>query len=235
MRNTFLVLIFAMSSVLELSAQANTKTTLNPTVRIQEKVYQLALENNDLEAATMAVYQLIAIQPEKQTWQDTLCLLYHGRGYYSQSASLALKIIERNPETREFREVLAQAYEYLGNYSEALEQYELLVKPDSNSAVLYKTAMMHYMLKDYKECESDLKYILSDKDSESINIATQADPANAKLQAVPIRAAALNMLGVIYMDDKKSEEAKEAFEAALKIFPAYLVAKQNIKLLKEAM
>ena len=235
MGNTFLVLIFAMSSVLELSAQANTKTTLNPTVRIQEKVYQLALENNDLEAATMAVYQLIAIQPEKQTWQDTLCLLYHGRGYYSQSASLALKIIERNPETREFREVLAQAYEYLGNYSEALEQYELLVKPDSNSAVLYKTAMMHYMLKDYKECESDLKYILSDKDSESINIATQADPANAKLQAVTIRAAALNMLGVIYMDDKKSEEAKEAFEAALKIFPAYLVAKQNIKLLKEAM
>ena len=62
MRNTFLVLIFAMSSVLELSAQANTKTTLNPTVRIKEKVYQLALENNDLEAATMAVYQLIAIR-----------------------------------------------------------------------------------------------------------------------------------------------------------------------------
>lgn len=235
MRCTLPIFIFTICSVITLSAQTNSKTTLNPTIRIQEKVYQLALENNDLEAATMAVYQLIAIQPEKQSWQDTLCLLYHGRGFYPQSASLALKIIERKPEAREFREVLAQANEYLGNYSEALKQYELLLNPDSNSAVLYKTAMMHYMLKNYNECESDLKYILSDKDSESISIATQSDPSSAKLQSVPIRAAALNMLGVIYMDEKKTLEAYDAFEAALKIFPAYLVAKQNIKLLKEAM
>jgi len=55
---------------------------LNPTVKIQEKVYKKALENNDLEVATVALYQLIALQPENKSGEEFLCLLYHGRGYY---------------------------------------------------------------------------------------------------------------------------------------------------------
>lgn len=203
--------------------------TLNPDLRLQEKIYQHALENNDLEAATMAVYHIIALQPEKENWQDTLCLLYHGRGYYIQSAKIAQEILIRNPEALEFREVLAQAYENTGNYLEALRQYDKLVKADSNAVFLYKTALMQYMLRYYKDCERSVNQILDNSKTNNQFINTQTDLNSAILKQVPLRAAALNILGVIYMDMNKKEQAIAAFEKALEIYPDYLIVKENLK------
>lgn len=208
--------------------------TLNPDLRLQEKIYKHALENSDLEAATMAVYQIIALQPEKDSWHDTLCLLYHGRGYYLQSAKIAQKILEKKPESLAFREVLAQAFENTGNYLEALRQYDKLVKADSNAVFMYKTALMQYLLRYYNDCEITINNILKNAKTEDLSINTQVDQSSSALKQVPLRAAALNILGVIYMDMNKKEPAIDAFEKALELYPDYMLVKENLKKIKSS-
>ncbi|MEX1188391.1 MAG: tetratricopeptide repeat protein [Bacteroidia bacterium] len=233
MKQITLAIVLLFGVFTGLFAQKTTNQPTNPTIRVQEKIYRLALENNDLEVATNAVYQLLAIQPEKTSWEDTLCLLYHGRGYYLQSGSLAKKILKRNPEALAFREVLAQAYENTGNYLDALRQYDALLKADViNSVYLYKMVLMQYMLKYYNDCEKTVLKIIEDPASNNMTITTQIDPEVSEMKEVPLKAAILNILGVVYMDMNQSEKAEEAFNKALVLQPDYIMVKQNLLKLK---
>lgn len=228
MKISFFTLLFLAS------LSSFSQKTLNPDLRLQETIYKHALENSDLEAATIAVYQIIALQPEKDSWQDTLCLLYHGRGYYLQSAKIAQRILEKKPESLAFREVLAQAFENTGNYLEALRQYDKLVKADSNAVFMYKTALMQYLLRYYNDCEITINNILKNSKTEGLSINTQVDQASSELKQVPLRAAALNILGVVYMDMNKKEPAIDAFEKALELYPDYMLVKENLKKIKSS-
>jgi tetratricopeptide (TPR) repeat protein len=217
----------------QILAQTTKAPILNPTVRVQEKVYRSARENNDLEVATNALYQLIALQPENKNWEDSLCLVYFGRGYYVQSAKLANDVLKRNPNSLPFRELLAQAYEGMGSYSEALKQYELLLRANENQVFYYKIATLQYYLKQYDICEKSIRKILSDPDSQTKTISTQSDPSVNILKDVPMRAAALNILGVLYMEQNRTKEAVKSFEDALVYYPEFILVKQNLELIKK--
>ncbi|MEZ5174233.1 MAG: tetratricopeptide repeat protein [Bacteroidia bacterium] len=224
---------FLISFVAALSVNfALAQTNLNPALRVQEKVYQLALENGDLEAATGAVYQLMALQPERTDWQDTLCLLYHGRGYYLQSAQLANRILKQKADNEPMMEVLAQAYENLGNYQEAMLLYDKLLKKQKNPVFMYKRALMQYSLRYYTECEKGILEILRDESADKMNIATQTDLKSQQMNMVPVKAATLNVLGVMYMDMGLKDKAEDAFKRALELHSDYPLVKDNLEKLK---
>jgi hypothetical protein len=51
---------------------------------------------------------------------------------------------------------------------------------------------------------------------------------------VPVLAAAYNMLGALAFRDKKTAEAKRYYELAVKEFPEFIIARQNLEGLKPA-
>jgi tetratricopeptide (TPR) repeat protein len=50
-------------------------------------------------------------------------------------------------------------------------------------------------------------------------------------QKVPVLAAAHNMRGYIFMQQKNINKAKEEFFAALEIYPDYVMPKQNLEMI----
>jgi tetratricopeptide (TPR) repeat protein len=226
-------LIFSFAALCFLLENSSAQSNMNPALKVQEKVYSLAMENGDLEAATMAVYQLMALQPERIDWQDTLCLLYHGRGFYMQSALIASKILKRNPDNQPITEVLAQAYENIGNYQEAMLLYDKLLKKQRNPVFIYKRALMQYSLRYFTECEKGILEILKDEASDNLQIATQTDLSSSKMNMVPLKAATLNILGVMYMEMNLNEKAKDAFLQALDIHADYPLVRANLQKLEE--
>jgi len=226
------VILFLGAIALFLSNTA-AQSNMNTSLKIQEKVYSMAMENGDLEAATMSVYQLMAMQPERIDWEDTLCLLYHGRGFYMQSALIASKILKRSPDNQPITEVLAQAYENIGNYQEAMLLYDKLLKKQRNPVFIYKRALMQYSLRYFTECEKGILEILKDEASNNLQIATQTDLNSKRMEMVPLKAATLNILGVMYMDMNLTEKARDAFRQALDIHANYPLVKANLKKLEE--
>jgi Flp pilus assembly protein TadD len=225
--------ILSLVAIALLLSNTQAQSNMNPSLKIQEKVYSMAMENGDLEAATMSVYQLMAMQPERIDWEDTLCLLYHGRGFYMQSALIASKILKRSPENQPMTEVLAQAYENIGNYQEAMLLYDKLLKKQRNPVFIYKRALMQYSLRYFTECEKGILEILKDEASENLQIATQTDLNSKRMEMVPLKAATLNILGVMYMDMNLTEKARDAFRQALDIHANYPLVKANLKKLEE--
>jgi tetratricopeptide (TPR) repeat protein len=132
-----------------------------------------------------------------------------------------------------FRELLAQSYEGIGNYSEAIKQYDILLKSSKNQVFAYKVATLQYVLKQFDASEQSIRKILSDPDTKGATISTQSDPAVKTMTDVPMRAATLNLLGVMCMEQKRTKEAVKAFEDALEYYPEFILVKKNLEAIKK--
>ena len=58
---------------------------------------------------------------------------------------------------------------------------------------------------------------------------------NGATQAVPVNAAAANLIGVLQMDVKNYAAAKASFEGAIKLFPEFAGAKQNLEACEKSL
>jgi Flp pilus assembly protein TadD len=92
---------------------------------------------------------------------------------------------------------------------------------------------MQYSLRYFTECEKGILEILKDEASENLQIATQTDLNSKRMEMVPLKAATLNILGVMYMDMNLTEKARDAFRQALDIHANYPLVKANLKKLEE--
>jgi tetratricopeptide (TPR) repeat protein len=228
----FFTFIFLTAGLNGLAQKAKPAATLSPFA-VQEKIYRQALSLNDLEVATNAVFAIIALKPDQIHWQDSLCLLYHGRGMYPQSWKLSDDILKRKPEDPAFREVHAQSLEAIGQYADALKDYERLMQKYKQSVFRYKAAALQYLLKRYGECNLNLDAILTNPATENEKVGLQIESGNNQMQQVPIRAAALNIRGVIAMDMNKKAEAEAAFKEALTLYPEFEMVRQNLDRLQK--
>jgi tetratricopeptide (TPR) repeat protein len=105
--------------------------------------------------------------------------------------------------------------------------YEQVVPKTKNPYHIYKLAVGQYQLKRTLECEASARAALADTNSKKIGVSFTSIDGNQ--QAVPVNAAAANLLGVLKMDAKNYAGAKTNFQEALKMFPDFAGAKQNLE------
>ncbi|GIV43477.1 MAG: hypothetical protein KatS3mg035_0600 [Bacteroidia bacterium] len=93
----------------------------------------------------------------------------------------------------------------------------------------YQIANLQFILKRFGECEATLAEILKDPqaEQEKVNVII----ANQGQQQVIIKAACLNMAGVIYMEQNQDDKAKKFFEEALKVDKDFSLPKGNLEYL----
>ncbi len=77
-------IVFALSAVVLLSV---TNLKAQDAFDTQMKAYKLALKNYDLQAATVCLYQAIALKPERKDLNDSMALLYFAGERYAQALS----------------------------------------------------------------------------------------------------------------------------------------------------
>ncbi|MCS6935609.1 MAG: hypothetical protein NZM35_10760 [Chitinophagales bacterium] len=197
---------------------------------IQRKAYLSALKYYDLQAATVALYNMIALKPERQDLYDSLALLYFSGERYGQAFLIGEEILKKNPSRKDILELVAVSKQNLGLIKDALADYEKLYTLDKSLYYLYQIATLQYQLKRYGECVASLDQIIAnpDSDKQKVNINFQGGS-----QEVPMRAAALNVKGICAMELNQEEAAKDNFNKALAIFPEFVLAKGNLDLINK--
>ena len=200
---------------------------VNQQFQLQEKIYRRARQLGDLTTATQALHTMIALRPEKTDLNDSLCLIYLGRGLFQQSRDVAKEVLEKNSGNLPVREALAQSYENLGSYPDALTAYETLYNGTKKLLYLYKVAAFQYLLKRYAECDANLRQIELSPEAPAEKVVLNYPNENPNFQKVPILAAALNIRGVIAIDMNKLTEAADYFDQALLLMPDFIMAKKN--------
>lgn len=197
---------------------------------IQKRVYQNALKNYDLQTATYALYQMIALKPEKTELNDSLAILYFAGERYGQAYLVGEQILRNTPNRTDILELVAVSKQNLGMIKEALADYEKLYGQEKSLYYLYQIATLQYQLKRYGECVSSLDQIISNPESakQKVNIVVQGGS-----QDVPMAAAALNVKGICAMELNQEEAAKDNFGKALQLYPEFALAKGNLDMINQ--
>ena len=189
------------------------------------KVYNQALNYNDVNAAINALQNYIAAD-NSLLYKDTLSMLYFNVKNYYSSLLLAEEVYKTAPANVIAMARAAECYDELGDPKTATGLFEQVVTKIKNPYQVYKLAVCQYEIKRIAECEASARAVLADTTSKKIGVNfTMADGSQ---QAVPVNAAAANLLGVLKLDAKDYAGAKADFQQALTLFPRFGGAKANI-------
>jgi tetratricopeptide (TPR) repeat protein len=233
---TFCISLVLMA--LKLNAQTSGKPspvgkTPPPPNKLHERVYLKSKGVGDLASATMSLYYWMEAQPSRKDLMDSLCFIYLARGMFGQSAAVAKEVLKDQKENLPVKEALAQSYEGLGAYTEAIVVYQQLFSSVKRPLFLYKVAALQYLSKNFSASEQNLDALdaLQGVEKETIILNYQGERVNS--QAVPVLAATKNIRGILLMEAGRKQEAEAMFNSALEIFPGFIMAERNLQALKK--
>lgn len=196
------------------------------------KMYALGFRYYDLTVSQMALYEMIAMDLDNVSLRDSLALLYYNMGKYGSAIAVATDVLAVEKNNLAMLEVKALSNESLQFYNDALNDYEKLYLLSPSPYLLYKMATLQYTTKKQEQTKTNIAILLNNSEIDSLTVDV---PVNrAQQQQVPLRAAVLNLRGLLYQDLGNKEEAKKSFAEALKLSPDYRAAKANQEALAKA-
>ncbi|GAB2607332.1 tetratricopeptide repeat protein [Belliella aquatica] len=192
-----------------------------------QRVYQLALRYNDLAAARISLIGLIERNPTNSRYGELLATLYFENNQFSSAALAALDVLQVNDRSIEALEVAAYSLEQIGALDRALTQFERLHLLTDDIYSLYKSAYLQYSLKKHEEALNSINMIVKNTKSAEQKLGFPGE--NDETQEVSMKAAALNLKGLVYIEQGSKEDARKAFEEALALEPNFNLAKEGLK------
>ena len=198
----------------------------NDPFDVQMRFYRSALKNYDLQAATVALYNLQALKPDRADLNDSLALLYFAGERYAQAYLVGQAIVNADPKRNDMLEMVAVSKQNLGLIKESLADFEKLYASEKSVSFLYQMATLQYQLKRFGECIASLDQILASNDADKQKVPIRVQNGS---QDVPMKAAAYNVKGICAMELNQPAAAKENFNKALQLFPDFILAKANLE------
>ena len=192
-----------------------------------QAAYQLAIRYNDFDVAKVKLYDLLLRNPTNIRYAELLASLYFEMNQSTSAALVALDIIEGgNGKNTTALEIAAYSLEQVGALDRALPHFESLYLLTGDNFSLYKSGFIQYSLKRFPEALNSVNMLVKNaKPEEKIGFPKTA----TETQQVDMKAAALNLKGMIYLEQGSKSEAKTAFEEAIALEPTFELAKENLK------
>jgi tetratricopeptide (TPR) repeat protein len=232
MKRTFLLLLLALCAG-NLAAQtatdsiprldAKTKAALNAA---DQTAYQLAMRYSDLGMAKAKLYDLMIRNPENTRYMEALANIYFDNSQFASAALVSIDLLQSNDKNVGALEIAAYSLEQLGAFDRALPHFESLYLLTGDNFSLYKSAFLQYNLQRYEEAMNSVNMLVKNaKADEKIGFPK----SQTETQEVSMKAAALNLKGLIYLDQNSKSDAKIAFNEAIALDASFEQAKENLQ------
>lgn len=200
-------------------------------IRKQAYIYNLAKKYNDPAVARMALYNLIASNPNSLHLMDTLALMYLDYEEYASAALISQDVQSINPNDMLAVEIAAISFERLGVKNKAVDYYEKLYLESNNLNTLYKIAFLQYQLKRHGEAITNADIIIESAKSDDIQLIFPTD--DRENQQVSMKVATIRLKGMVEEDRGNTALAKDLYQKALDMQPDFeLIQKQIAELEK---
>lgn len=193
---------------------------------LYDNIYRTATKYSDYQAATNALYSLIAIEPQNDSLRFNLAYLYFDGQKYPQAVLAARDVLQLNPNHAGALEISAYAYETLGIPDQALSHFEKLYMITDNVETLYKMAFIQYDLKRYAESNTNVDILLDKPEIDNVKMTFNVSQDETKEYS--LRVAVLNLKGLVLQEMGDTAGAKKAYNDALALAPDFVFAKENL-------
>lgn len=220
----FMILLLMISTPMLSVGQTNVKES--PEYQKQMNIYNLAKRYNDVTVIRNSIYELIAIDPDEKSWLDTLALFYFEYEQYGAAALVTNDALIIDPENLLALEVNAISMESIGLRENAVNRYQSLYIKEPSLNLLYKIAFLQYELERLTECETIISQVMEDPQSQVEKVNFQGE--GEEVIEVTMNTAVKNLLGLVRLQQGKTEEAIKIFEEILYEHPTFALVKQNL-------
>jgi tetratricopeptide (TPR) repeat protein len=225
------ILFLFITSIFANAQEAKTKSdTLPYELRKQAFIYTAARQYNDPAIARMALYNLLALNPNSAPILDTLAKIYYEYQQYASAALVAQDAMQLNPNDLYAVEIAASAFDNLGVKVRAIANFEKLYLAKNDLTILYKVAFLQFESKKYGESLNNINTILSASTSDKLKLFFPTN--NGRGQEVSLKAAATRLQAMLEQDKGNVDRAKELFKKALEMVPDFEIVKNQLAEIK---
>ena len=196
-------------------------------LRKQSFIYSSALAFNDPAVAKMAIYNLLAENPNNVALYDSLALLYI---QYDQTASAALvaqQSLRIAPQNQFAMELAAVSLDQLGAKDKALDYYEKLYLANGDINTLYKISFIQMEAGRFTESSTSADIVISDPTSDESTITFPTTDGGG--QEVKLKAAAHRIKAMILQEQGDVEGAKAKYLEVLEMHPGFQIVQQQLR------
>ncbi|MFC3974880.1 tetratricopeptide repeat protein [Belliella kenyensis] len=231
MRLLLVLLVMAAFPVLaqEESAQ-EVSESLRKRNEIDQRVYQLAIRYNDMAVARTKLMELLERNPTNSRYGELLATLYFDTNQFSSAAISALDVLQINDRSIEALEIAAYSLEQIGALERSLTQFERLYLLTDDIFALYKSAYLQFSLKKYDETMNSINMLVKNAKSSEEKLGFPI--SETENQEISMRAAALNLKALVYIEQGSKEDARKAYQEAIALEPNFKLAKDGLAQLK---
>ncbi|SIS88333.1 Tetratricopeptide repeat-containing protein [Belliella pelovolcani] len=228
MRLLVVLMLFAVVPAMaqEAPATAETPESIRKRNETDQRVYQLAIRYNDMAVARTKLMELIERNPTNSRYGELLATLYFDTNQFSAAALSALDVLQINDRSIEALEIAAYSLEQIGALDRSLTQFERLYLLTDDIFALYKSAYLQFSLKKFDEAMNSINMLV--KNAKSAEEKLGFPISDTENQEVSMRAAALNLKALVYVEQGSKEDARKAYQEALALEPDFKLAKDGL-------
>ena len=214
-------LIYLITFVIATSSVAQTNG-----VEIEKQKLKQALVYGDKSIAVTSMYSIIAVEGAQSIYKDSLAYLYFDARKYLSCFLVANDVLSYKPDNIDLMEMSAISLESMGALDKASETYSNLLAKTNNNYHAYKLAGLQMTLKKLDEAYATIKKADQMADTGKMKITFQVNKSYS--EDVDLKAAIAYLEGIIALNLEKEPEAKLCFERAIKVFPNFVLAKNQL-------
>lgn len=219
--------ILAFCAIAALTS-CNNKTGSNGNLDNYKKLFDKSMNSKDFNTAIVAAQLILTEDSSLTLYGDTLPELYAATNNIMACDDAVTTALKRNPKSERFLLLKALCAEQLGKVDEQMSLYNQLYAINKKPEYLYRITAAEFGTGNFKAVENNLKELdqlaLTTKDSIDFMLS------ETEKQKVPLKAALLNMRAIMAAQkDRDMLSAKKYFEAAIREFPDFIVAKEYYK------
>lgn len=221
--------ILTTISVVVLLSACNQKSVTD--VKSLEVLYKKSYDLKDVSTAITSV-QLILLQDSTHALRDSLPSMYLLVQNIDACLTTTEDALKRKPNDEELLKYKMLCLEQMGKGEELLVLSNDLYNKTKKSEYLYKSVSIQLAMGNYevatKNIDDMMEKYKNSPDSVDMIIG------EGQNQRVPILAACWNMRGYVYIQTQRYQQAAEAYQKAIQIFPNFIMARRNLQQLLQS-
>ena len=197
-------------------------------VELEWEVYRKAKDRLDYSTAANALNRILVTDESNPSTYDSLAVIYFGSGLNQAAAKTSQQGLEKH-ETVTLVEISANSRKNLGDNEGSLQAFLRLMEMKPGDLKLpYEIAFAYINLQQFDQAHKYIDLVVAHDKSAT---TAMVEVINNSRQQVPYKAVALNMRGFIHMQKAEYQQAADAYQQSLNVFPDYLLAQNNLKYL----
>jgi tetratricopeptide (TPR) repeat protein len=191
-----------------------------------QRYYEAARGLNDTSGQISGLLGMLSVRQDDTFALKTLSFLYLAKGNTESALISASNYLKLKPEDIEVIKVQGAAMQMAHDFQRAIIVYTELFYRTKEPQFKYLQAYMEYELFRQAEALRTIDDCMRITASETTLMQIKYNDGTSDW--IPVKAACLNLRGLVYMDMKEIEKAKMIWEEAIRMYPDFQLAKDNL-------